>query len=244
MAAARTRGFTLIELLVAIALLAVLAGLSWRGLSALAQTERTLRERADGALALQAALTQWGMDLDAQVEQPGWASPDWDGRALRLLRRPSAAPEQGLQVVAWALRGVGHAGAAYWTRWASPPVRSRAALQAAWLAAAAWAQAAPRADEGQPRLDAVAAAPTQAQVVRSVRASGWQIFYYRGNAWSNPLSSADAPAPAAQGQSAAANPGAAQRPDGVRLVLELAASEGLGGALTRDWVRPELGATP
>lgn len=241
MSAWRARGFTLIELLVAIALLAVLSGLSWRGLSALAQTERTLRESADEALALQAALSQWGMDLDAQVEQPGWASPDWDGRTLRLLRRPSDAPEQGLQVVAWALRGVGHAGAAHWTRWAAPPVRSTQALQAAWQAAAAWAQAAPSADEGQAHTQAGAAQP---QVVRSVRARGWQIFYYRGNAWSNPLSSADSAARPAQAQASGGAQTAAQRPDGLRLVLELAQTQGLGGTLTRDWLRPEWGATP
>jgi general secretion pathway protein J len=72
----------------------------------------------------------------------------------------------------------------------------------------------------------------------------WQVFYFRENAWSNPLSTpgttAEAPNP---------NPGASPNPapaagsvlpDGVRLVLDLPPGRALAGQLSRDWVRPTL----
>jgi general secretion pathway protein J len=78
----------------------------------------------------------------------------------------------------------------------------------------------------------------------------WQIFYYRGNAWSNPLSSAGTPAatspaspPGAEG--APTPPGAnADVPDGVRLVLTLSPGQAINGTLTRDWVRGQIGGSP
>jgi general secretion pathway protein J len=64
----------------------------------------------------------------------------------------------------------------------------------------------------------------------------WQIFYYRSNAWSNPLSSEGAPI------DAKATPITAPVvPDGVRLVLTLAPGQGISGVLTRDWMSPTLG---
>ncbi|MEY4100207.1 MAG: hypothetical protein RL300_1378, partial [Pseudomonadota bacterium] len=91
--------------------------------------------------------------------------------------------------------------------------------------------------------------------VRTVALDQWQIFYYRGNAWSNPLSSADTvvSAPAASPASAAsatagavavssvATPLTAAVPDGVRLVLTLATGQAIGGTVTRDWVRGSIG---
>ena len=69
----------------------------------------------------------------------------------------------------------------------------------------------------------------------------WQIFYFRGNAWTNPLSSDNANAPVAQIRSAPqAVDTALALPDGVRLVLTLPAGEAINGTLTRDWVRPAL----
>ena len=74
----------------------------------------------------------------------------------------------------------------------------------------------------------------------------WQVFFHRGGAWTNPLSS-DAPAagvpgtaPTAARTGAPAAPGA-QLPDGVRLVLTLPDGQAMTGVLTRDWVRPTLG---
>src|SRR6218665_362875 len=85
----------------------------------------------------------------------------------------------------------------------------------AWLQAAQWART-PGVEE---RRYEVALLPLD----------GWQIFYYRGGAWSNPLSSSDS------GSSSA------PIPDGLRLQITLPASQALAGQLTRDWVNPVLG---
>ena len=50
----KMRGFTLIELLVAIGVMALMAGLSWRGLDGMARTQTQLTQRADQVMTLQA----------------------------------------------------------------------------------------------------------------------------------------------------------------------------------------------
>jgi general secretion pathway protein J len=220
-------GFTLIELLVAISLMALMAVLSWRGLDGISRAQTQLQQRADDVQTLQATLGQWGADLDAMAEQPNMPSLDWDGRAMRILRRGSASAGEGLHVVAWARRSVD--GAGQWLRWQSPELRSRGELDLAWQKAQAWAQT--PSDEDRLRE------------VRTVALDAWQIYYYRSNAWTNPLSSAgSADAGAAAGSSAASvSTAAATTPDGVRLVLNLSVGQALSGTLTRDWVRPVLG---
>ncbi|MDO8320700.1 type II secretion system protein J [Rhodoferax sp.] len=205
----RCRGFTLIELLLAISLMALMTVLSWRGLDGISRAQSRLQLQSDDVLALQATLAQWGVDLDAMAEQPDMPSLDWDGRALRLVRRSSAEPGEGLRVVAWVRRSV--AGQGQWLRWQSPPLLTRPALDLAWQKAQAWGQA-----------------PSEDDVLREVRTVAldqWQIFYYRGNAWSNPLSSAGT---------------LAATPDGVRLVLTLSPGQAISGTLTRDWVRGSM----
>jgi len=224
------KGFTLIELLVAISLMALMAVLSWRGLDGISRSQQSLQQRSDELLTLQATLTQWGADLDAMTNQPDLPGLDWDGRTLRILRRSAAAPDEGLRVVAWARRSTG-SGQGQWLRWQSPALMDRAALDLAWQKAALWAQT--PSDEDRLRE------------VRTVAIDQWQIFYFRANAWTNPLSSADAAAPAANPPGIAGITGAplsVGTPDGVRLVLTLAAGQAISGALTRDWVRPVLGS--
>ena len=107
---------------------------------------------------------------------------------------------------------------------------TRGELQLAWQKAAQWAQN--PSDEDRLRE------------VQIVPLDQWQIFYYRGGAWSNPLSSEGAGnAPAAGGTPAAlpTGSGALAVPDGVRLVLKLSAGQAVSGTLTRDWVTPDLG---
>jgi general secretion pathway protein J len=212
------RGFTLIELLVAISLMALMAALSWRGLDGMTRAQTQMRQQADDVLALQAGLAQWGADLDALATQPNSPSLDWDGRALRILRRSTAMPGDGLRVVAWSRRQVD--GVGQWLRWQSPPVQTRGALQSAWQQAALWGQNPSEAD--------------RQREVRIVPIDQWQIFYYRSDGWSNPLSSAGA---ATDGKVAAAP----LVPDGVRLVLSLAPGQAISGSLTRDWLRPTVG---
>lgn len=214
---APARGFTLIELLVAISLMALMAVLSWRGLDGISRAQTQLQQRSDDVQTLQATLGQWGADLDALAEQPNTPSLDWDGRAMRILRRSSAGAGEGLRVVAWARRHVD--GVGQWLRWQSPELRTRGELDLAWQKAQAWAQT--PSDEDRLRE------------VRTVALDAWQIFYFRGNAWTNPLSSAGTVGVAT----------ADTTPDGVRLVLELSAGQALSGTLTRDWVRPVLGGS-
>lgn len=68
--------------------------------------------------------------------------------------------------------------------------------------------------------------------------AGWQIFYFRGNAWSNPLSSRGTPTAQSVGQASAAAKAQALVPDGIRLQLDLGPNDALAGRLTRDWVNP------
>ncbi len=212
----RKRGFTLIELLVAISLMALMAALSWRGLDGMTRAQTQMRQHSDAVLALQAALAQWGADLDALATQPNTPSLDWDGRALRILRRGTATPGAGLRVVAWSRRTID--GTGQWLRWQSPPLTTRDELQLAWQKAAAWAQN-PSAQERQ-------------REVRIAPLDQWQIFYYRSDAWSNPMSSTGTAT--GTGLGATTN---APVPDGVRLILTLAPGQAIHGTLTRDWLR-------
>jgi len=120
--------------------------------------------------------------------------------------------------VAWSRRNT--EGGGQWLRWQSPALRTRGELQLAWQKAALWAQT--PSDEDRKRE------------VPVMSVDQWQIFYHRGDAWSNSLSSVGA----ANDGKVAAVPAI---PDGVRLVLTLAPGQAISGTLTRDWVRPGLG---
>ena len=58
-------GFTLVEVLVALVGLALMAGLSWRGLDSMMRTRDASQQRVDEVAVLQTALAQWRTDLDA-----------------------------------------------------------------------------------------------------------------------------------------------------------------------------------
>lgn len=215
------RGFTLIELLVALFVMALMAGLSWRGLDAMLRSRAQVQAHSEQLHALQVGLAQWVTDLDALLVLPQTPALDWDGRALRLTRRVQG--EAGIQVVAWSRRG--DAGG-QWLRWQSQPLQTRAQLEDAWARAAQWAQN-PSAAERQ-------------REVAVVPLLQWQVFYYRADAWTNPLSSGNAAPPPATAPAAAGAPpsnDSSGLPDGVRLVLTLPDHYAVPGTLTRDWVR-------
>jgi len=221
-AGAGAGGFTLIELLVALAAMALMAGLSWRGLDGMVRAQSQISQRADAVLTLQAGLGQWAADLDALVQLPQTPTLDWDGRGLRIVRRSSVRPGDGLLVVAWSRRNVD--GTDQWLRWQSAPQFSRGELNAAWSRAAQWAQNPGDAEkQGEVRITPLAQ---------------WQLFYYRSNAWTNPLSSGNA-APTATGRGQPQADSVAL-PDGVRLILTLPAGQAINGVIVRDWVRPAL----
>ena len=208
------RGFTLVELMVSLFALALLAGLSWRGLDGMMRAREQTQQRADESLTLQTGLAQWAADLDGITAYPPSPGVEWNGRVLRLTRRSSLAPADGVRVVAWTHRQ------GQWLRWESRPLLSRGDLDTAWLEADLWS----RNPSDSMRRQEVAIAPLL----------DWQIFFFRENTWSNPLStpSGGAQADGAQASSAGA------LPDGVRLVLQLPTDRAIGGRLQRDWVRP------
>lgn len=223
----RDRGFTLVELLVALFAMALLAIMSWRGLDGMTRAQAITAARADEVLTLQVGLAQWSADLDAIIQLPRTTALDWNGRVLRITRRDTTNPASGVLVVAWTLRD------GKWLRWQSPPATLRGDLDRAWQRADQWSQT-PAEDDR--RLE-VPVTPLQ----------DWQIFYFRSDAWTNPQSS-DAVTPPTL--TAGLQPGAATAivqsailPDGVRLVLTLPAGQAVSGQITRDWVRPTLGAT-
>ncbi|MEJ6021072.1 PulJ/GspJ family protein [Ramlibacter sp. PS4R-6] len=221
-------GFTLVELLVALFALSLLAVMSYRGIDGMMRAQASTEARADDVLTLQIGLAQWAADLDAIEQIPGLKAIEWNGRVLRLTRRSTASPTDGLLVVAWTRRIVGDKG--MWLRWQSPPVTTRGDIEQAWQRADLWSQNAGSDD--------------QAREVAVTPLDDWQIFFFRENAWTNPQSSdvtsasiASVARTAASG-AAAVNP--TQQPDGVRLVLQLPANQAVAGTITRDWVRPQV----
>ncbi len=225
-------GFTLVELLVALFVMSLLALMSWRGIDGMARAQETSRDRADQVATLQTVLAQWQTDLDQMLQTQHTSAIDYDGRVLRITRR--YGPTE-LRVVGWGRRDID--GATRWLRWQSDPVNSRGELLAAWSQAALW---------GQNPSDAA-----RQREVTLASIDNWQIFYYRNDSWSNPQNTADTGAvpvapPAGQPPAPLAAPGTpsaalAPPPDGVRLVLTLAAGQALAGTITRDWARPIIG---
>ena len=212
-------GFTLIELLVAIALMAIMAGLSWSGVDGMARAQQRTQQISDELLVLQAGLTQWTSDLDSLTDQPAKQNLEWDGRSLRLVRQSVTEAGSGLQVVAWARRDIN--GTNMWLRWQSAPLVTRAEMESAWQTAGLWAQN-PGATE-------------RAREVRIVPLERWEVFYFRDGSWSNPLSSEGA-------NSDGQTPSEATIPDGIRLILHLPPGTAISGVLTRDWLNLGAGA--
>ncbi len=229
------RGFTLVELLVAVFAMALLALMSWRGLDGMTRAQERTESRSNEMLTLQVGLAQWAADLDALVQLPQATALDWNGRVLRMTRRSTGAPTDGVLVVAWTRRVVDGTGT--WLRWQSPQLTTRGELDQAWQQADVWSQNA--GDEQRAREVAI------------VPLDDWQIFFFRGDAWTNPLSSGATLAPAPGSPPVTGTPppisaGTAQGasigivPDGVRLVLNLAPGRAVSGLITRDWARPTL----
>ena len=215
----RPIGLTLIELLVALALLSVLALLSWRTLDGMTRAQSVTQEHADRWRGWQTALAQWDTDLDAALDTGQVPPLDYDGSVLRITR---SDPERGdgLRVIGWSLQADPASGALRWARWVSQPLRSAGELEQAWQQAAQWGH-----NPGvQDRLQQVLLTPV----------ADWQIFYHRGGAWSHPQSAQDG------GEDRERTAAQGSLPDGVRLLLTLPDDGNPAGQLARDWVRPTL----
>ena len=239
---AKQKGFTLIELLVAITLMAVMAGLGWRGLDGLMRSRDINQTRVDQTAIMQTVLAQWRSDLDHMTSVPSISDAGlaWDGQTLRVTRRASTplldGSDAGLWVVAWTRRD------GLWWRWQSPALQDRRSLLEALTRAERWGKN--------------AIADDQNFETPLVAIDQWQISYFRGNTWTNPLSSAgvNAGANASANTSANNNSGPVtgtttsnSPPDAVRLVLDLsnksrptASAQALKGRLSLDWIRPNF----
>lgn len=95
----KAAGFTLIELLVAVAILAILAGLCWRGLDTILKTRERLTEVGDELRSLSIAFSQMDEDLrrswPMRLLAPGAPVirfvPNGDNLQLELLREGGSA---------------------------------------------------------------------------------------------------------------------------------------------------------
>ena len=237
----KQQGFTLIELLIAITLMAVMAGLGWRGLDGLMRSRDINQTRVDQTAVLQTVLAQWRSDLDHVTAVPSISDAGlaWDGQTLRITRRASTpmadGSDAGLWVVAWTRRD------GRWWRWQSPALQNRRSLLEAWARAERWGKN--------------AGADDQNFETPLVAIDQWQISYFRGNAWTNPLSSASNNAGSVSSNSST--------PDAIRLVIDLrnnvnkqvegqanrsnnaaltplATPQAQQGRLSIDWIRPNF----
>lgn len=197
---ARHRGFTLVEVLVALFVMALMAALAWRGVDGVLKSRDAGRESVDHTMRLTTLMSQWETDLQSLHADAGVPALAFDGRTLRMVRRA----DNGLQLVAWSLDG------GRWQRWTSAPATRAGDLQQAWL----------RSQQLQPDD------PGLLRLLDGV--TDWQVYFYRGNAWTNAQSTGDFAPASGSGASAPART-VEQLPTGVRLVLQLD-----GQSLTRD----------
>ncbi len=159
------RGFTLVEVMVALFIMAVMAGLAWRGIDAIARTRSVVQDKMERLQRLQAVLAQWEADLRQAHDTRVVPGLEFDGATLRLTRKHPA----GVQLVAWTLRNNGlH-------RWASAPVTGSSALQDQWMAS----------------LQLQGGEPGHVHMLGGL--SQWQlyVFHRSSSAWSNAQSSGD-----------------------------------------------------
>ncbi|MCY7315279.1 MAG: prepilin-type N-terminal cleavage/methylation domain-containing protein [Rubrivivax sp.] len=195
-------GFTLVEVLVALMIMAILAGLSWQGLDAVMKARDASRESINRTTRLTTVLVQWQQDLEAIYDSGVVPALEFDGQTLRLTRRV----DDGVALVAWSVRG------GVWQRWSSAAVQRSGALQENWLASQQF----------------LGNEPGQLKVADG--ATEWQLYFFRGNAWSNAQSSAGTSSNPSQPPPAGPPPvQRADLPQGVRIVITLPA-----GKLTRD----------
>ena len=221
------RGFTLVEVLIALALMAVMGAMSWQGLDSLMRSQSAVQAEQARSTALGTVLAQWRADLNAATVLPGLGTGsgiDWDGRVLRRVTATTEintdGSDPGVWVVAWRWQAEGSQTQGPWRRWQSASLRDAASVQAAWDQAAVWGQNS-TTDGSTRQTDLL---PLQ----------GWQIYFYRDNAWGNALSSAGT---RTSNPANASTPIQTSLPDAVRAVIQLAPDSGRG-SISIDWVRP------
>lgn len=121
------RGFTLIELLVAMAILAVIAALSWRGFSQIIRGREAITRSMANERVFAQLFDQIRIDARLAVpdDEAGEAAVSLSGNTLQIVRPFAAAPDTAprLQVVRYRIAD------GRLVRYASPPLGSLGALQ-------------------------------------------------------------------------------------------------------------------
>ena len=215
----RLQGFTLVEVLIALFVMAIMAGMAWRGVDGIVRSRDAAQSRLEQTLRLNTVIAQWEQDLasiqDSSVVPQALSC---DGATVRISRRTPT----GLQIVAWSLRP--DPAGATWVRWAGPSVTTTGELQQSWLRSLQLQDNEPGALRTLTGLEQ------------------WQVYFCQGNAWANCQSTGDvraaalpdAPASGASAPSPARTTVRQALPKGVRMVLTFRPGTGLTGDLTRD----------
>lgn len=198
-AVALRRGFTLVEVLVSLFVMALMASMAWQGIDSMIRAHALNADAIDRVARLQTVVRQWELDVTDWCESHPHPSFDFDGRQLRLTR---CLPE-GVKLIRWWHQD------GQLLRWSSGALRSASELN-------------------EHRSTTAVALPLKdAPVVMLEGVQAWRLTFFRSNAWTHALSSADAPASSAP--RAVLPP-----PSGVRLELELGSTSGFAGTLVRQ----------
>lgn len=161
---ARPRGFTLVEVMVALFVMAIMAGLAWRGIDAIARGRTIGRDRLEQTLRVDTVMTQWQQDVQAIYNSSVVPPIAFDGATLRLTRRTDA----GVQIVAWSLRQ------GNWLRWTGPVVTRREDLTDSWMRS----------------QQLLGSEPGTLRLLQGV--SAWQVYFcHQNQCWSNAQSTGD-----------------------------------------------------
>ena len=217
----RPAGFTLIEVMVALLIMAILAGLAFRGIDALARAKDAALASTDRTLKMNTGMSQFEYDMSQVVDSKVLPRPImFDGATLRVARRSPA----GLQLVLWTLQD--HR----WQRWASPAYIHMTDLTDAWMRSQQWG----------------AISGSAVTVLENV--DDFQVYVCNpatiatsGCSWNN-VQSTQGAAPAVavpQGTPVSAVPVTSAQPNGIRILLKVPEGE-----ITRERQLPRFGGIP
>lgn len=193
----RRRGFTLVEVMVALLIMAVLATMAWQGVDGIVRARDISQAQMERTTRVNTVMAQWEQDLQSIYDSPVVPALSFDGATVRLAR---VAPG-GVQMVAWSLQG------GQWRRWTGPVVTHAAELLESWMRS----------------RQLLGDEPEQLLLLEGV--TEVQLYFYRGNGWSNAQSSGDV-TPATAGASTQQRE---MLPEGARLALAFG-----GQRLVRD----------